>query len=106
MSLSLKAGVRIQGIRPETAVALQIIEGAYRDAGYPLTLTAAIDGKHMAGSLHYAGCAVDLRTRDIPPDKLAPLRQAIQDRLGQDFDVVLEGDHFHVEYQPKQPYGG
>lgn len=107
MALEIKSGVRVQGLRPETLLAIQVIEGAYRDAGISVaTLTAAIDGKHMPGSLHYVGCAVDFRIRDIPQEQREPLRASIARRLTSDYDVVLEGDHFHIEYQPKQPYTG
>lgn len=106
MSLSIKEGVRIQGLRPETVLACQIIEGAFRDAGHPCTITAGIDGTHMAGSLHYVGCAVDIRTRDLQPSELETLKAELAKRLTKEFDVVLEGDHFHVEYQPKSPYTG
>lgn len=101
MSLSIKPGVRITGIRQETAVALQIIEGAFRDAGYDCTLTCCTDGKHSIGSLHYVGCALDLRISTIPVEKRELLRKEMAGRLGNEFDVVLEGDHFHVEFQPK-----
>ena len=53
------------------------------------------------GSLHYAGCAVDLR---FPPDNAAGLKAALAEALGGDYDVVLEADHIHVEFQPKTPY--
>lgn len=105
MSISIKPGVRIQGMRPELNFALQIIDGAYKDAGHDCVITAVIDGTHMAGSLHYAGCAVDVRTRDLKPSELETLKTTLAGRLSGDFDVVLEGDHFHIEYQPKQPYG-
>lgn len=105
MSLSIKPGVRIHGLRPEVILACVVAEGVYREEGFDLTITAGIDGKHMAASLHYAGCAVDLRTRDIPADKLEKIRKKIKERVGDDFDVVLEGDHFHLESQPKQTYG-
>ena len=103
MALHIKHGVRIQGLTPETVLALQVIEGAFRDAGYNCVLTSGVDGKHSSGSLHYVGCAVDLRTRDIPEQKREPLRQEIARRLGPDFDVVLEKDHLHIEHQPKVP---
>lgn len=107
VGLEIKPGVRVQGLRPETALAVQVIEGAFRDAGFSVaTLTAAIDGTHMPGSLHYVGCAVDFRIRDIPEAQREPLRATIARRLTADYDVVLEGDHFHIEYQPKQPYTG
>lgn len=105
MSLFIKEGVRIQGLRPETVLACQVIEGAFRDAGHPCTITAGIDGKHMNASLHYAGCAVDIRTRDLQPSELETLKDELSKRLASDFDVVLEGDHFHIEYQPKTAYG-
>jgi len=105
MSLSIKPGVRVFGLRPETILALNIIEGAFKDAGYDCVLTCGMDGKHSKGSLHYAGCAVDLRISNVPPEKREALKLEMANRLGADFDVILEGDHFHVEYQPKNFYG-
>ncbi len=58
----------------------------------------------MAGSLHYAGAAIDIRTRDIPLADVQKLIARIKACLGEDFDVVLETDHLHLEYQPKQPF--
>ena len=107
MSLELKPGVRIQGLRPETVLALQIIEGAFRDAGIPMTtITSGIESSHSRASFHYSGAAVDIRTRNVETAKLAPLRAEIARRLADDFDVVLEGDHLHIEYEPKKPLSG
>ncbi len=109
MSLSLKSGdgaARIHGLRPEMILGVLIAEGVFRDNGHDLCITAGIDGKHMDGSLHYAGCAVDLRTRDIPGVEVEIIRKMMQDRLGVDFDVVIEGDHLHFEFQPKKTYTG
>ena len=106
MSLSIKPGVRVFGLRPEIVIALQVADGAFKDIGLDCTVTCGIEGRHAVASLHYSGCAVDIRTRDVPTDKLGPLRKTIADRLGPDFDVVQEATHFHIELQPKQPYGG
>jgi hypothetical protein len=62
-----------------------------------------VDGKHMTGSLHYAGAAIDSRTRGIPLAEVQKLIARIKACLGDDFDVVLEIDHLHLEYLPKQP---
>lgn len=105
MSLSIKSGVRVFGLRPEIILAIVVAEGAYREAGVDLTITSGIDGKHMLGSFHYSGSAVDLRTNGLPEEKKEPLRKTIAERLGQDYDVLFEGDHIHCEFQPKQPYG-
>ena len=64
--------------------------------------------RHGIGSLHYAGCAVDTRTRNGP--EVAQFNGICQ--VVTDFcaaldiprnwvDVVLEANHIHTEYQPK-----
>ena len=104
MAVEIKEGVSIRGLRSETVYALRVIEGAFQDAGYPtVTLTAGVDGSHSRASLHYVGCAVDIRTNNIASSKLEPLRVEIARRLGAEFDVVFESNHFHIEFQPKDP---
>ena len=63
----LKPGVRITGMRPEILLAAVAAERVYEEAGHDFTITACVDGKHMTGSLHYAGAAIDVRTRDFQP---------------------------------------
>ena len=71
--------------------------------------TAAIE--HACGalcplikpSLHFTGNAVDLRKRDIPDSQVQFIFDMLRSRLDWlGFDLVLEGDHYHVEYDPKQ----
>lgn len=100
--LSLKPGVRIAGMRPEILFAVIVAEHAYTEAGFDLTITACVDGKHSAGSLHYSGAAIDIQTRDIPAEALQKIVARIKGALGADFDVVMEADHLHIEFQPKQ----
>lgn len=71
---------------------------------YEITITSANDGKHMTNSLHYKNKAVDLRTRDMKNAKVVGWE--IKQYLGKDFDVILENDHLHIEYQPKKKKGG
>jgi hypothetical protein len=97
----LKPGVRLTGIRPEILFALIAAERAYNRAGHDLVVTSCVDSKHSRGSLHYSGAAVDLRTRDVPADVMQAIVAEIREALGTDFDVVLEPDHLHAEYQPK-----
>ena len=97
----IKPGVKMNGVRPEIVMAANIAHWVYRDHGYDLTITEFTGGQHSKGSLHYVGAAMDLRTRIIPDDAI---KQKIADRLqaclGEQFDVVLEPTHIHVEYQP------
>jgi hypothetical protein len=101
--LTLKPDVRIFGLRPEIVIAILVAERAYAEIGCELMLTSGIEGTHSAGSLHYAGSAVDFRTLNVAPDKLKPLVEKIRAALGPDFDVLLETNHLHAEFQPKVP---
>lgn len=93
--------VRLHGSRPEIVLAMFIAERLYDSIGQTLIITSVSDGKHMRASIHYTGGAFDcgLPGRDGPG-----MRQRIANALGQDFDVVLEDDHIHIEWQPKAPY--
>jgi len=99
----LKAGVDLRGIKPQMAVAYTIASHIYRARGYWCTITSASDGKHGPNSLHYSGNALDLRTRDCKPDDLQMIYVSLRQALGAQFDVVLEKDHIHVEFDPKEP---
>ena len=101
--LLLKPGVRVAGLRPEILFAIIAAERVCGDMGVDCVITACVDGVHQAGSLHYCGLAVDLRSRDFRPGDVDKAIARIQQCLGADYDVVLEKDHIHVEFQQKQP---
>jgi len=63
-----------------------------------ITITSARDGQHMDGSLHYDGAAVDLRIWGIA-DPTATADRLRRD-LPREFDVILEADHLHLEFDP------
>ena len=101
--LSLKPGVRVGGLQPEILLGVVALNDIYTQGGYHMVLTAVTDGKHMEGSLHYEGQAVDVRTRDISPTVLNLMAKNAREALGPDYDIVLEGDHLHMEYQEHTP---
>ena len=106
MSLALKHSARITGLRPEILFAIVVAEGVWRDRGLgPMTVTSCTDGKHGTSSKHYIGSAFDVRTRDLTQEKVEMAAADLKDRLGTEFDVVVEGDHIHTEHDPKQPTG-
>lgn len=70
-------------------------------ANKEIVITAILDGKHMTGSKHYEGNAFDIRTRIYTEDELKTLVSNLIDNLGKDYDVVNEGSHIHIEYDPK-----
>jgi len=97
--MKLKPGVEI------TCMSVWLLEGIlaahelYVREGLPFTITSLTDGKHSPKSLHYIGKAFDLRTHDLG-SKSTPHGVAMKLRaaLGGDYDVVVETDHIHVEY--------
>lgn len=98
----LKPGVKTRGLQPEMLLGLVIIDGVWtRMAIGPVVVTSITDGKHGENSLHYKGQAVDIRIRDYLTETLGAVVNMCKESLGSDYDVVLEKDHIHVEYDPK-----
>lgn len=97
----LKPGVNLAGIKPEMAFAAIACYGAYAEIGLDVVVTSGLDGKHSANSKHYSGHGLDIRTRHVPAEKLDALTASIRGCLGDDYDVVLESDHVHIEFDPK-----
>lgn len=98
--MKLKEGASLEGVSWRMFDAAIKCEPAFQRVGGELVITAGTDGKHMVGSLHYKGLALDLRTRNIAGAEQAVVKE-IKAALGKDFDVVLEGDHIHIEFDPK-----
>lgn len=102
MPLALKPGVSLDGLRPEIISALAIIVRAYEGVGKTCTVTAGTDGTHKVGSLHPRGLALDIRSRDLQATSALQLQRSITAALGKAYDFIVEADHFHVEYDPKE----
>lgn len=100
----IKAGVDLRGLTPQMAVAYTIASLVYRDkAGISCVITSGSDGKHGPNSLHYHGKALDLRTNNLRGPLVHPVYLALKEALGAQYDVVLEADHIHCEFDPKEP---
>ncbi len=70
-----------------------------------MVITCGANGQHMVGSKHAAGDALDIRTKHLTPQELAALVAALQQRLGPDYDLVMEdvgktNEHLHCERDP------
>ena len=78
------------------------IAGVFNQYGLDTIITSGREGRHGAHSHHYRGRALDFRTFHIPLESTKlKLTSEVQAALGDDFDVVLEETHLHVEYDPK-----
>lgn len=102
--MDIKKGVSVIGLQPEILLGLIVCREVFLARKIPLTLTSGTDGQHGNNSLHYKGRAVDLRLPsrysiedEIDLSILVECREA----LGEQYDIVLESDHIHLEFDPK-----
>lgn len=98
--IRIKQGVSLLGMNTQILLAIIVADRIWSAHNDNLVITSVSDGKHSEASLHYVGAAVDLRRWGVSriDEKLSALSEA----LGPDFDVILEENHFHIEYQPKK----
>lgn len=96
--------MEITGIKPELLLGLNIIDSTCsRLYNHDITITSVVDGLHSSNSLHYVGQAADIRIRDFAGHlDLEIVTNVLASAVGPLFDVVLEKDHIHIEYQPKR----
>jgi len=94
--------VNLDNVSSKIYFAISVVADIYEEYGYgDLTITSARDSRHSKSSLHYVGEGVDFRVWSVPPKKLEDLCDIIRDRLDDDYDVVNEKDHIHLEFDPK-----
>tara|TARA_R110001583_G_scaffold34551_1_gene115878 strand:- start:26827 stop:27126 length:300 start_codon:yes stop_codon:yes gene_type:complete len=98
--MQIKEGASLQGLDIRMRSALITADRIWQQHGQELVVTAGLDGTHSAGSLHYYGRAIDLRTRYFDKAAAVAVAGELRDALGSDFDVVLHSSHVHVEYDP------
>lgn len=101
--MRLKKTANQLNIQPQIYYAIGLSEAVYAEHGFDLVVTCLNDShESRPNSLHNKGLACDVRTRTIPTSTLNIIYNEIKlalDKLG--YDIVLETDHIHIEYQPK-----
>ncbi len=97
----IKPGVDVSVLSPQILLAIAEAREVYRKYGVDLTLTSGRDGVHGVHTLHKHGHAVDLRIWNLPEGSPPRATEQIAKALGEQFDVVLESDHIHMEYDPR-----
>lgn len=99
--MQIKEGVIMAGLKIEMRPALTVAGQEWERLGKELVITSALDGTHSAGSLHYYGYAVDLRTYYFSIANKRTAANRLRNRLGDDFDVIEHDSHIHCEYDPR-----
>lgn len=99
MNYSFLNGESLSDLSFPSTVALWLTGLALQHHGYnQVTVTYVRSGQHMDGSLHPVGDALDIRTRDWAERR--PIVYDIRALLPSIYDIVLEPDHLHIEYDP------
>jgi hypothetical protein len=91
---------RLGVLHQEIAIVLHHASIWSRLANVDLVVNCGSNGKHNPGTLHPWDLALDL---DTEGDRLADTQQLygyLARVLGVAYDVILESDHVHVEYDP------
>ena len=84
----------------------EVVYGMVMGEQFSVVVTSGNDSPHMDGSLHYKNLAIDFRTGHswetplMSEEEAREIRDELKARLGLGFDVVLEKDHLHCEYDP------
>ncbi len=94
--------VSLSDLVPQMVVGLIMANEVYNEYDVDMVWTSSNDSRHSLTSLHYSGNAVDLRTRTLRAEDRQRCRDKIKEKLNIDFDVILESDHIHLEYQPRR----
>jgi len=116
MKIAFKPEVRLIGQNlalSSTRILAALLRTAPAMQGDLILVTSACDGRHKAGSLHYAGRAFDVRIYGQREGAVSIATSSDQERtaalwvgrlradLGRDYDVILEVDHIHLEHDVK-----
>ena len=98
----VKLGVRLDNLHP----AMRLVKGAVEEVwgNEEAVITSAGEGTHGAGSFHYPAPLVQALDFGLPKNPLEKIDR-LQKKLNKHskyFQVVLEDDHIHVEYDDKE----
>ena len=100
--MKIKKGASLSGIDIRLRPALVAADASFKLIECDFVITSGLDGAHSAGSLHYYGLAFDCRTRHIPNGLVQTVVKEIKTSFPNVFDVVLEINHIHIEYDPNK----
>jgi len=95
----LKLGVDISRLNREIRRALKVIDQLYNIHKEEAVITSTYEGNHSPNSLHYSNDAIDIRILQRGSDK--QLLKDLKDACEDNYDIIMEYDHFHIEYNPK-----
>lgn len=94
--------VNFKNINPKLGSSFDTIKSVFSAYNDEMLITSANDStEHHRWSLHYKGEAIDIRTKSLQKARQLAIVKQLKVKLGKTFDVVLEDDHIHIEYDPR-----
>lgn len=105
--MKITKSASIQGLKPEMRVVLVEAEKIWKRKNIKdgITITSGTDGIHSAGSLHYYGYALDLRTRYFKKEEALEisieLRNILKNKYSPFYGVYYHKTHIHTQYIPE-----
>jgi hypothetical protein len=97
--MKVKEGVLLFGLHLEMRNAIITADKTYKEHGYEMEITSTTDGIHSPGSLHPYGYAIDIGIKVLTSEQLIIILKQLEGLLNADgYDVILEKDHIHIEY--------
>jgi hypothetical protein len=103
--MKIKEGVVLAGLQPEMRSVLIAAESIWDGHHKELVVTCGLDGTHSAGSMHYYGYALDLRTNYFTEREQFSVSEALEKALGENYYVLLHSTHIHVHYRAQHQPG-
>lgn len=99
MDIRCKSNVFAYGVHPKVRYGVLVMaQTIWGVTGKECVVTSLVDGRHRADSYHYLGGAADLRSRHLTSDEQQEVLTRAQEILGDEFDLILESDHYHLEF--------
>ena len=94
----IKLDVSIEYLSRPARRALNPVEKVFQEYGEEAVITSTNGGVHSPSSLHYVNDAFDVRKAFVKNKDIVICLKA---RLGNEYDIVLESNHIHIEFDPK-----
>lgn len=99
--MKTKDGVILLGLHPMMIIASCCASVIWAKLGKELVITEGVVIRDSG--LHPLGRACDYRSRYFTHASKSAAACKLRARLGSDYDVVIEDDHIHCEYDPANP---
>ena len=98
--MKIKDGVIMAGLKMEMRMALGAADEIWRKHGQELVVTSALDGEHVATSLHYYGYALDFRTRYFDEETKFKVYYELMNAVSSaHYRVLFYKTHIHIEWR-------